>query len=183
MRKLIFITTVIIAITASSFSISAQKIEPEPLTFRKTYQMPGMSQKELYRYTAQWNDRTISLQFDGSSAFKSKWYSVDYNDLAIKNKPGSIFGHVFLNYYEGYFDLIFTGISVYWGNKAEYIISSVDNNLNRTRLWFLMHNEEAIEQGRLESAKLFEMITASMDEYLKTGPEDTFNLSAMQSDN
>lgn len=179
MKKLILITTVLLSVAASSLSLHAQEIKPEKLTFKKTYEMPGMSQEDLYRYTAQWNDKTISLQFDGSSGFESKWYSVEFNDVTINSKPGSIFGHVFLNYHDGYFDLIFTGISIYWGNKAEYIISSADDNLNRTKLWFLMHNEKAIKQGRFESAKLFERITASMSEHLKAGPEDTFSLTAM----
>lgn len=61
MRKLIFITTVIIAITASSFPIFAQKIEPERLTFKKTYQMPGMSQEEIYCFFHSWTDASLDL--------------------------------------------------------------------------------------------------------------------------
>lgn len=61
MRKLLFITSAIIAVAFSCFSLNAQKINPERLTFKKTYQMPGMSQEEIYCFSHSWTDASLDL--------------------------------------------------------------------------------------------------------------------------
>lgn len=180
MRKLIFITTVIIAITASSLSLFAQKIEPEELSFKKTYQMPGMSQEELYRHTRQWENTTGCVKFEGADlGMTGKYYSLHLPNQKIGDKNGAFSGMVYLKYYDGYFDLIFTSISFRCGHKTEHFISTHDDTFNRTRLWLLMHNESMIENARQSAAKIFDHLCYAMSEYLKTGPEDTFSMTAM----
>lgn len=180
MRKLIFITTVIIAITASSLSLFAQKIEPEELSFKKTYQMPGMSQEELWRFFRSWTDASLDLTPIGVRyGYEGENYYIHYPIANVNGRPGRILCFISLNFQDNSFEMILSDICVYWGNNAEFDISVRDDKFNRSKLWFLMHNKKAIEIARTKAAEAFDAVVTSMDEYLKTGPEDTFSLTAM----
>ncbi|MCI2109120.1 MAG: hypothetical protein LKK12_06265 [Bacteroidales bacterium] len=183
MRKLIFITTVIIAITASSFSISAQKIEPEPLTFRKTYQMQAMSQKELYRLTSDWEEISPIVEFRGFlNGFDGKYYRLYCPTVDFGNRSGIITGIVELNIRDNAFDLVLSNISFRCGNKVGLHISSHDDNFNRTKFWLLTHNKRIIDKARAKSSEIFDCITSLMDEYINSNHDGPIELSAMKTE-
>lgn len=180
MKKLILITTVLISVAASSLSLFAQKIEPEELSFKKTYQMPGMSQEDLYRLTSVWDEFSPMIEFRGALyGFDGKYYRIYCPNVNFGKKSGIITGMVELNFRNNAFDLVLRNISFRCGNKVGLGISSHDDNFNRTKFWLLTHNKEMIETARVKASEIFNYITSIMDEYLKTGPEDTFSLTAM----
>lgn len=51
-----------------------------------------------------------------------------------------------------------------------WILYRPDDRFNRTWYWRVTRSPKVIDEIRKRSKEIFEMITASMDEYLKVGP-------------
>ena len=64
MRRLI-IAVAIMLIGFGGTCFGRKLADPEKLTFKKTYSMPGMTRDELYRNTAGWHSVSLNLSFGG----------------------------------------------------------------------------------------------------------------------
>ena len=133
--------------------------------------MPGMTRDELYRNTAGWHSVSLNLSFGGVVCKdEDKGYRARYYNQRFGNKQWALFGTVSLTFRDGSFDLTFTDISAFYGNKDVDPVSTCDDRFNRTWYWRVTRSQKVIDEIRKRSKEIFEMITASMDEYLKVGP-------------
>lgn len=175
MRRLI-IAVAIMLIGFGGTCFGRKLADPEKLTFKKTYSMPGMTRDELYRNTAGWHSESLNLSFGGVVCKdEDKGYRARYYNQRFGNKQGALFGTVFLSFRDGSFDLTFTDISAFYGNKDVDPVSTCDDRFNRTWYWRVTRSQKVIDEIRKRSKEIFEMITASMDEYLKVGPPVELN--------
>lgn len=171
MRKMILAVIVALLAGCCGTCFGRKLADPEKLTFKKTYSIPGMTRDELYRNTAGWHSESLNLSFGGVVCKdEDKGYRARYYNQRFGNKQGALFGTVFLSFRDGSFDLTFTDISAFYGNKDVDPVSTCDDRFNRTWYWRATHNAKLIDEIRKRSKEIFEMITASMDEYLKVGP-------------
>lgn len=170
MRKVI-ITIVILLAGFSGTCFGRELVNPDTLTFKKTYSMPGMTKDELYEYARKWKGEDIRLDDRyGDWRHKEKDYHIKFDGQVLESTTADIDGDVFLRFRDGEFDLIFTNIGTVWKNNFVVRMSTHDDRFNRTWLWRVLRSKKILNQIRVRSEELFKMITASMDEYLKVGP-------------
>lgn len=104
MRRLI-IAVAIMLIGFGGTCFGRKLADPEKLTFKKTYSMPGMTRDELYRNTAGWHSVSLNLSFGGVVCKdEDKGYRARYYNQRFGNKQGALFGTVFLSFRDGSFE-------------------------------------------------------------------------------
>lgn len=171
MRKMILAVIVALFAGCCGTCFGRKLADPEKLTFRKTYSMPGMSKDDLRRYTAWWCDGLDNFEIGGVICkYEDEGYRGRFYNQMFDKKRGALFGSVILSFRDGSFDLTFTDISAFYGSKDVDPVSTCDDRFNRTWYWRATRSQKVIEEIRKRSKEIFEMITASMDEYLKVGP-------------
>lgn len=151
--------------------------DPDTLTFKKTYSMPGMSEFEIYLFVAGW--KGPCLESDGCPGIK---YGTEGNSYIgrfywqkLDRIAANIFPRVYLIAKDGSFDLIFTDISASWRHNYIDCLSSKDDRFNRNVFWRMSYSMKILDQIRVRSKELFEIVTASMDHYLEVGPPVELN--------
>ena len=150
--------------------------DPDTLTFKKTYSMPGMSKDELYEFARMWKGEGLKLDdMGGYSIYRERDYHVEFDGQVLESTTADIDGDVFLRFRDGEFDLIFTNIGVVWRNNFVVRMSTHDDRFNRTWLWRVLRSKKILNQIRVRSEELFEIVTASMDHYLEVGPPVELN--------
>ena len=163
----------ILIAAALPFALPCSGQKPEPLTFTKTYQMPGMKQDELYRYTAGWHtENECGLEFDGSGyGYSEKNYHASYENVILGGKKGKILVFVDLVFADERMDVFLREVFVSWknGNRST-TLSVCDDKFNRNWLWRTFHSQEVLDDAREKAPELFQQITASMDRFLAEGP-------------
>jgi len=170
MRKVIF-AVFIILVGFCGTCFGRELVNPDTLTFRKTYSMPGMSRDEIREFVKGWPPKNAGLEYSRSSLdWTTKSYRGRYFDVLFGKTRGDLFGDVILVFRDGGFDLVFKNISAQWRNSFVTCMSTNDDNLNRTWFWRAGRSKKILGQIRERSKELFDMITASMDDYLKAGP-------------
>ena len=175
MKRLIFI---FLAVTMgmNSHEISGRVlVEPDILTFRKTWQIPGMSAQDIYYYIDSFakmlKDNNWKYGIDPKGGRYSYNYSRFFYDIDLSGRRGELSPELYLRCRNGEFELILTEIFVAWsGGKCVFYLSTIDDRFNRPALWRLFHSKKVLDAARARSAELFEELTAAMDEYLKYGP-------------
>lgn len=173
MKRLIFIFLAV-ALGMSSHEVSGRVlVEPDTLTFRKTWQMPGMSAREVFGYTYFFK-REFFHGWDLGSSWKhgpsADRYSRMFVGIDLAGRPGKIFPKVNLIYRDNELEVIMDDIYVDWYTALCLCLSTRDDKFNRSRSWLRTHDKEVLDAARAWSAKLFEELTAALDEYLKCGP-------------
>lgn len=173
MRK-IFLAVVIVLFGCSVSCFGRKLADPDTLTFRKTYSMPGMSRDELYRFVKGWPDKRLGLEYVGDplgySGYDAKSYVGRFYGQNLPNTVADIHPYIDLYFRDGEFDLVFTRISASWRHDYIDCLSSNDDRFNRTWFWRARHSKKILAQIRERSKELFEIVTASMDHYLEVGP-------------
>ena len=154
---------------------SARKLtNPDTLTFRKTYSMPGMSRDELYRFVKGWPDKRLGLEYVGDplgySGYDAKSYVGRFYGQKLPSTVADIHSYIDLYFRDGEFDLVFTRISASWRHNYINCLSSQDDRFNRNAFWRMSYSKKILDQIRERSKELFGLVTASMDDYLKAGP-------------
>lgn len=171
MRKVIF-AIVIVLLGCSGTCFGRKLADPDTLTFKKTYSMPGMSEDDIYIFTAGW--RAPWLEFYGGSCGKygteGKSYACWFYGQKLDKVTANIFPMVYLIFRDGSFDLIFTDISASWRYNYIDCLSSKDDRFNRNVFWRMSYSMKILDQLRARSKELFEIVTTSMDHFLEIGP-------------
>ncbi len=170
MRKIFF--AFFIVLFGCSVSCFGRKLaDPDTLTFRKTYSMPGMSRDEICDFVRGWPQKSIGLEYTRSSLdWSEKSYRGRYFDVLFGETRGDLFGDVILVFRDGEFDLVFKNITAQWRHNFVSCMSTNDDRFNRTWFWRARHSKKILDQIRVRSKELFEIVTASMDHFLETGP-------------
>ena len=170
MRKVIF-AIVIVLLGCSGTCFGRKLADPDTLTFKKTYSMPGMSEDEIRDLVRDWPPKDIGLEY---SRFSLDWtrkiYRGRYFNVLFGKTRGDLFGDVILVFRDGGFDLMFKNISAQWRNNFVTCMSANDDKFNRTWFWRASRSKKILNNVRLRSSEIFDMITASMDHYLEVGP-------------
>ena len=170
MRKVIFAIVILLA-GFSGTCFGRDLVNPDTLTFKKTYSMPGMTKDELYEYVGRWKGEDIRLDNRGGySIYRERDYHVKFDGQILESTTADIDGDVFLRFRDGEFDLIFTNIGAVWKNNFVVRMSTHDDRLNRPWLWRVLRSKKILNQIRVRSEELFKVITASMDHFLEVGP-------------
>ena len=144
---------------------------PDTLTFKKTYSMPGMDIDKIREAVREWPQRNIGLEYSRSSLdWTTKSFRGRYFDVLFGKTRGDLFGDVVLVFRDGSFDLVLKNISAQWRNNFVTCMSTNDDKFNRTWFWRASRSKKILNNVRLRSSEIFEMITASMDHYLEVGP-------------
>lgn len=170
MRKVI-LAIVLLLVECCGTCFGRKLVEPDTLTFKKTYSMDGRDKKDLYGFLSGWPSTDMGLEYSrfyhdrDRKEFRGRFWNV-----AFGNRIGDIFGDIYIVYRDGGFDLVFTNINAHWKYNFVHRLSTHDDRFNRTWYWRATHNAKLIDEIRKRSKEIFEMITASMDEYLKVGP-------------
>ncbi len=172
MRKMILAVIVVLLAGCCGTCFGRKLVEPDTLTFKKTYSMPGMAEDEIYIFTAGWEESWMEFDgmYDGKYGTEGKSYVCRFYGEKLDKVTANIFPRVYLIFTDGSFDLIFTDISASW--RYNYIdhLSSMDDRFNRNVFWRMSYSQKILDQIREHSKELFELVVASMDEYLKVGP-------------
>lgn len=171
MRKVILVIAILL-VGFSGDCFGRKLADPDTLTFKKTYSMPGMSEDDIYVFTAGW--REPWMEFYGSPRGKygtdGKYYACRFYGQKLDKVKANIFPNVYLIFRDGSFDLIFTDISASWRHNNIDCLSSRDDRFNRNVFWRMSYSMKILDQIRERSKELFEIVTASMDHYLEVGP-------------
>ena len=169
MRKVII--TIVILLAGFSGNCFGRKLaDPDTLTFKKTYSMPGMNEN-MTNLVRDWPQKDLGLEY---SRFSLDWtrksYRGRYFNVLFEKTRGDLFGDVILVFRDGGFDLVFKNISAQWRNNFVTCMSANDDKFNRTWFWRASRSKKILNNVRLRSSEIFDMITASMDHYLEVGP-------------
>ena len=171
MRKMILAVIVALLAGCCGTCFGRKLVEPDTLTFKKTYSMPGMTEDELYDLLRKWEDRNVGLKLRSKDRIDRRVrYHIEFDGQILESTTADIDGDVLIKFRDGEFDLIFTNIGAVWKRIFVVRMSTHDDRFNRTWLWRAFRSQKILEQIRGRSAELFDVITASMDEYLKVGP-------------
>ena len=172
MRKVILAVIVALLAGCCGTCFGRKLADPDTLTFRKTYSMPGMTEDEIYIFTAGWKEPWMEFYGipGGKYGTDGKSYACRFYGQKLDKVTANIFPRVYLIFTDGSFDLIFTDISASW--RYNYIdrLSTRDDRFNRNIFWRMSYSQKILDQIRERSKELFELVVASMDEYLKAGP-------------
>lgn len=170
MRKVIF-AVVIVLLGCSGTCFGRKLADPDTLTFKKTYSMPGMSEDDIRGLVKEWPQKSIGLEYLRTSLdWSRKSYRGRYFDVLFGKTRGDLFGDVILVFRDGSFDLVFKNISAQWRNNFVTCMSTNDDKFNRTWFWRASRSKKILNNARLRSSEIFKMITASMDHFLEVGP-------------
>ena len=173
MRKVIF-AIVIVLLGYSGTCFGRKLADPDTLTFKKTYSMPGMSKDEIRSLIKDWPDKSIGLEYEGTPVgyfgYDAMSFWGRFREQRLKSTVADIYSHVYLYFWDDAFAIVFTNISAYWRNNYIDHLSSKDDKFNRNVFWRMSYSIKILDQIRGRSKELFEMVTASMDHYLKVGP-------------
>lgn len=175
MRKVILVIAILL-VGFSGDCFGRKLADPDTLTFKKTYSMPGMSEFEIYRFTAGW--REPWMEFYGirdKYGTGGKCYACRFYGEKLDKVTANIFSKVYLVFRDGSFDLIFSDISASWRHNYIDCLSSRDDRFNRNVFWRMSYSMKILDQIRERSKELFEIVTASMDHYLEVGPPVELN--------
>lgn len=93
----------------------------------------------------------------------------------LPNTVADIHPYIDLYFRDGEFDLVFTRISASWRHNYIDCLSSRDDRFNRNVFWRMSYSMKILDQIRVRSKELFEIVTASMDHYLEVGPPVDLN--------
>ena len=171
MRKMILAVIVALFAGCCGTCFGRNLVEPDTLTFKKTYSMDGRDKKDLYGFLSGWPSTDIGLEFSRYGTFDDwKKFRGRFWNVAFGNRTGDVFGDIYIVYRDEEFDLVFTNIGAQWKYNFVLRLSTHDDCFKRTWYWRATHSAKLIEEIRKRSKTIFEMITASMDEYLKVGP-------------
>ena len=143
--------------------------DPDTLAFKKTYSMPEKNIDEIREAVREWPQKNISLDWTTKS-FRGRYF-----DVLFGKTRGDLFGDVILVFRDGSFDLVFKDISAQWRNNFVSCMSTNDDKFNRTWFWRASRSKKILNNVRIRADEIFEMITASMDEYLEVGPPVELN--------
>lgn len=170
MRKFILVITILL-VGFSGNCFGRKLADPDTLTFKKTYSMPGMNEDEIRNLVRDWPQKDLGLEY---SRFSLDWtrksYRGRYFNVLFGKTRGDLFGDVILVFRDGGFDLVFKNISAQWRNNFVTCMSTNDDKFNRTWFWRASRSKKILNNVRLRSNEIFDMITASMDHYLEVGP-------------
>lgn len=175
MRKVI-LAIVLLLVGCCGTCFGRKLVEPDTLTFKKTYSMDGRDKKDLYGFLSGWPSTDMGLEYSrfchdrNRKEFRGRFWNV-----AFGNRVGDIFGDIYIVYRDGGFDLVFTNINAHWKYNFVHRLSTHDDRFNRTWYWRATHNAKLIDEIRKRSKEIFEMITTSMDHYLEVGPPVELN--------
>ena len=173
MRRLI-VAFAVMLIGFSGTCFGRKLADPDTLTFKKTYSMPGMSKDEIYRYVKGWPDKRLGIEYFGDPlgyfGYDAKGYVGHFYGQRLPSTVADIHSHIDLYFRNGEFDLVFTRISASWRHNYIDCLSSKDDRFNRNVFWRMSYSMKILDQIRVRSKELFEIVTASMDHYLEVGP-------------
>ncbi|HBH09061.1 MAG TPA: hypothetical protein DDX40_06650 [Rikenellaceae bacterium] len=148
--------------------------DPDTLTFKKTYPMPGISNDEIRSFIADWPWKSAGLEYCGIPVgyfgYDAMSFRGRFRDQKLKSTTADIYSYIYLYFRDGAFDLVFTDITAYWRNNYIDHLSSKDDRFNRNVFWRMSYSMKILDQIRARSKELFEIVTASMDNYLEVGP-------------
>ena len=169
---MILAVIVVLLAGCSGTCFGRKLVEPDTLTFKKTYRMDGKDKEELYGFLSGWPSTNIGIEYSRFN-YERDWdkYRGRFWNVAFWNRVGNVFGDIYIVYRDEGFDLIFTNIEAQWKYNSVGRLSTHDDRFNRTWYWRATHSAKLIDEIRKRSKEIFEMITASMDEYLKVGPD------------
>ena len=176
MRKVILAVIVALLAGCCGTCFGRKLADPDTLTFRKTYSMPGMSEDELYIFSRGWPDKSGELRIKlvgtplGYFGNSAKSYVGYFYGQKLSSTIADIHAYINLYFRDGEFDIVFTDISASWRHNYIDHLSSRDDRFNRNVFWRMSYNQKILDQIRERSKELFELVVASMDEYLKVGP-------------
>ena len=147
------------------------RVEPEPLEFRKTYWLPGLSPRDQRALMNKWDFKEYELKNTGGPAYNDGLsYFLSVHNLDFKKVKGTVMGNVIFLFNEGYLTLEFNNITIDWKNHLIIDMSQEDSRLNRPWLWRVNHNPVIVNTARERCREIFDTICASMDEFIKDGP-------------
>lgn len=167
MKRTLLISIVTLFVLAP-FPAEARRplLKPEPLTFKKTYRMPGMGKKELDLYLYRWGRNEPDL---GDVTSHSDYHSyIKFYDRKYKKKIYTMRCYIAVRFRDEEFDLdIYKTCAFGLGDRSD--LSSHDDEFNRSK-WWLMCYRRKMEAVRAEAAKLFDSLCASLEAYMAEGP-------------
>lgn len=147
------------------------KAEPEPLEFRKVYWISSKDNDGLRTHLMKWDCRAFDLSLTGfPTNAEGKYMHLNTEGLDFNGVVGSITGKVGVLIMDGAIVLEFKNIHAYWRNHFYVDLSKEDNSFNRTWLWRVNHNPEIVQAARERCKEIFDILCASMGEYLRDGP-------------
>lgn len=155
----------------SAFASTRPVTNPDTLTFRKVWPMPGMSAGEVWDYMLPFR-RDFFKDWDISGNPKyvySHEFSRFFLGVDLAGHSGQIFPKVNFIYMDNKLEVIMTDIYVYWGKALCLRLSTIDDRFNRSRRWLRNHDKAVLDAARAKSSDIFEWLTSAIDEYLKSG--------------
>lgn len=172
MKRLILIFLAV-ALGVSSHEVSGRVlVEPDTLTFRKTWQMPGMSASEVFDYTRNFREDCLkgwSIGADVKGGYYSDSFSRSFRDVSLAGRYGTISPALYMRNRDNEIELILTEVFVTWDNTLCLCLSTMDDRFNRSRKWLRTHDKAVLDAARAKCAEIFDEIAASLDKYLKEG--------------
>ena len=175
MRRLIFIFSLLFLFLGVECVSRAEPLyRPDTLTFRRAFLFPGMSEDDIYQYTLGYDDLHPELDFMGLSVDnRNREYSLYYDNLYFKGRPGEIHCFVYFNFHNSYFEIILTEITVGWSpGHVEWNLSTHDDSTNRTWFWLLVTNRKVLDAARVEAERIFNELVYSMEDYIHNNPPE-----------
>ena len=175
MKRFFVIISILFLFLGMECVIRAEPLyRPDTLTFRRAFLFPGMLEDDIYQYTIGYNRTHPELDFIGLSVDnRNREYSLYYDNLYFKGRPGEIHCYVYFNFHNSYFEIILTDITVGWypGN-VEWRLSTHDDRTNRTWFWLLVTNRKVLDAARVEAERIFNELVYSMEDYIHNNPPE-----------
>lgn len=156
----------------SAFASTRPVTNPDTLTFRKVWEMPGMRAREVFDYTFHFRKDCMkewSLGADVKGGCYSFRYSRSFRNVSLSDRFGTISPALYLRNRDNEIELILTEVFVTWDNKVCLCLSTMDDRFNRSRSWLRTHDKAVLDAARAKCAEIFDDIAASLDKYLKEG--------------
>ena len=154
----------------SAFASTKPVTNPDTLTFRKVWEMPGMSAREVFDYTRQFRKGCLkewSLGADVNGGYYSDSFSRSYRNVSLSDRFGTISPALYVRCRDNEIELILTEVFVTWDNKVCLCLSTMDDRFNRSRRWLRTHDKAVLDAARAKCAEIFNDIADSLDKYLK----------------
>ena len=172
-RFFVIISILFLFLGMERVSRSEPMYRPDTLTFRRAFLFPGMSEDDIYQYTLGYDDLHPELDFMGLTVDnRNRRYSLYYDNLYFKGRPGEIHCFVYFNFHNSYFEIILTRITAAWGaaGNVEWCLSTHDDRTNRTWFWLLVTNRKVLDAARVEAERIFNELVYSMEDYIHNNP-------------
>ena len=173
-RFFVIISILFLFLGVECISRAEPLYRPDTLTFRRAFLFPGMSEDDIYQYTLGYDDLHPELDFMGLSVDnRNREYSLYYDNLYFKGRPGEIHCFVYFNFHNSYFEIILTEITVGWSpGNVEWNLSTHDDSTNRTWFWLLVTNRKVLDAARVEAERIFNELVYSMEDYIHNNPPE-----------